>query len=99
LAGGAGALYLSTSSFWSVTADVGGNSAGAVSGVMNMGNQIFGTITATLTPLIAAHFGWTVSFLTAASLCGLGALAWLLVDPERTLQETGTLSAGGKSSE
>jgi ACS family glucarate transporter-like MFS transporter len=97
LAGGAGALYLSTSSFWSVTADVGGNSAGAVSGVMNTGNQIFGTITATLTPLIAAHFGWTVSFLTAAVLCVLGALAWLLVDPERALLETKTPSGRGNS--
>jgi ACS family glucarate transporter-like MFS transporter len=30
LAGGAGALYFSTSSFWSVTADLGGGSAGSV---------------------------------------------------------------------
>jgi ACS family glucarate transporter-like MFS transporter len=37
LAGGAGTLYLAQSSFWSVTADIGGNSSGAVSGVMNMG--------------------------------------------------------------
>jgi MFS transporter, ACS family, glucarate transporter len=90
LAGGAGALCLSTSSFWSVTADVGGNSAGAVSGVMNMGNQVAGTVTASLTPLIAAHFGWTVSFLTAAGLCALGALAWILVNPDRALMEAET---------
>jgi MFS transporter, ACS family, glucarate transporter len=85
LAGGAGALCLSTSSFWSVTADVGGNSAGTVSGVMNMGNQIGGAVTASLTPIIAAHFGWTASFLVAATLCALGALAWLFVEPERVL--------------
>jgi ACS family glucarate transporter-like MFS transporter len=85
LAGGAGALYLSQSVFWSVTADLGGSSAGSVSGFMNMGNQIAGTITASLTPLIASHFGWTASFLTAAGLCGIGALAWLLVDPAQPL--------------
>jgi ACS family glucarate transporter-like MFS transporter len=85
LAGGAGALYLSQSVFWSVSADLGGSSAGSVSGVMNMGNQIAGTITASLTPFLASHFGWTASFLTAASLCGLGALAWLMVDPEKIL--------------
>src|SRR5205807_8884087 len=34
LAGGAGALYLSQSSFWSVTADIGGASSGVVSGFM-----------------------------------------------------------------
>jgi ACS family glucarate transporter-like MFS transporter len=85
LAGGVGALYLSTSSFWSVTADVGGNSAGAVSGIMNTGNQIGGAVTASLTPIIAAHFGWTASFLVAAMLCALGAVAWLFVEPERIL--------------
>ena len=42
LAGGAGALYLSQSSFWSVTADIAGGSAGSVSGFMNMGGQIGG---------------------------------------------------------
>ena len=85
LAGGAGALYLSTSSFWSVTADIAGRSAGSVSGVMNMGNQLGGTITAALTPVLARDFGWASSFLVAAALCVVGALAWLLVDPRQTL--------------
>ncbi len=85
LAGGAGALYLSASSFWSVTADLGGASAGTVSGVMNMCNQTAGAITASLTPLIASHFGWTASFMVAAALCVVGSLAWLFVDPAREL--------------
>ena len=85
LAGGAGALYLSASSFWSVTADLGGESAGSVSGVMNMCNQTAGALTASLTPWIAAHFGWTPAFLIAAALCFIGALAWLGVNPERQL--------------
>ena len=85
LAGGAGALYLSQSSFWSITADIAGTSAGSVSGFMNMGNQIGGTITASLTPLLASRFGWNASFLAAAGLCAAGALAWLLVDPNHTL--------------
>ena len=69
LAGGAGALYLSTSVFWSVTADLGGPSAGTVSGVMNTGNQAAGAATAVVTPWIAGHFGWSTSFLAAAALC------------------------------
>ena len=52
---------------------------------MNTGAQIGGAVTASLTPAIAARFGWTASFLVAAALCLLGALAWLLVDPTRTL--------------
>jgi ACS family glucarate transporter-like MFS transporter len=84
LAGGAGALYISQSSFWSVSADIGGKSAGFVSGIMNMGGQLGGTLTATLTPLIAQHFGWTTSFLVAAAMCGAGSVAWLFVQPDVT---------------
>ena len=85
LAGGAGALYLSQSSFWSVTADIAGASSGAVSGFMNMGNQIGAAITATLTPWIADRFGWTTSFLVATALCIVGAASWIAVDPTQQL--------------
>jgi MFS transporter, ACS family, glucarate transporter len=86
LAGGAGALYLSQSSFWSVTADIAGASAGSVSGFMNMGGQIGGTVTGSLTPWIAARYGWTASFLVAAVLCVFGAVSWILVNPLNTLR-------------
>ena len=85
LAGGAGALYLAQSSFWSVSADIGGSSSGSVSGLMNMGSQTGGAITASLTPAIAAKYGWTTSFLVAVALCVCGAVSWLLVDPRRNL--------------
>jgi ACS family glucarate transporter-like MFS transporter len=85
LAGGAGALYLSQSCFWSMSADIGKGSAGAVSGVMNMGGQIGGAITASLTPALAGHFGWTVPFLVAAGLTTAGALAWLPVKGETSV--------------
>jgi MFS transporter, ACS family, glucarate transporter len=93
LAGGAGALYLSQSSFWSVTADIAGASSGSVSGFMNMGNQIGAALTASLTPWIAARFGWTTSFLVAAGLCVVGAASWLVVDPSRPIKVS-TAEAG-----
>ena len=85
LAGGAGALYLSQSSFWAVTADIASGSSGSVSGFMNMGNQFGGALTASLTPFLASRFGWTTSFFVAAGLSVLGAVAWLFVEPERAL--------------
>jgi MFS transporter, ACS family, glucarate transporter len=85
LAAGAGALYISQSSYWSVTADIAGQNAGVVSAVMNTGAQIGGAVTATLTPWIALRFGWTSSFLAAALLAVAGAIAWLGVDPETAL--------------
>jgi ACS family glucarate transporter-like MFS transporter len=86
LAGGAGALYLSQSAFWAMSADIGRRSAGSVSGVMNMGNQIGGVLTASLTAYLATQFGWTFSFLVAAAVCLVGGLAWFFVDPHHSLE-------------
>ncbi|PYT73281.1 MAG: MFS transporter [Acidobacteria bacterium] len=85
LAGGAGSLYLSQSSFWAVSADLGGRSSGSLSGFMNMANQIGGMITVSLTPFLADRFGWNTGFHVAAAIAGLGAIAWLLVNPRVTL--------------
>jgi len=83
LACGAGALYISQSSYWAVSADIAGEYVSVVSGMMNMGGQIGGAITASLTPLIASYFGWEVSFVAAAVIALAGALAWLAIDPRR----------------
>jgi ACS family glucarate transporter-like MFS transporter len=90
LSGGVGALYLAQSSYWSVTADIGGKSAGLASGFMNMGGQLGGALTAWLTPVIAQRYGWTSSFLAAAILSSVGGLAWLLVKPDLRLVPEGT---------
>jgi ACS family glucarate transporter-like MFS transporter len=96
LAGGAGAMYLAQSAFWAVTADIAGASAGSASGLMNMGGQIGGAVTASLTPWIADQFGWTPSFLVAASLCMLGSIAWLFVNPHDQLtQKPGAAGQSG----
>jgi ACS family glucarate transporter-like MFS transporter len=94
LAGGAGALYLSQSSFWAVSADISGARSGVVSGVMNMGCQIGGAVTASLTPYIAIRFGWNSAFVFAAVLALAGGTMWLFVDPSRTDgQRSGALAA------
>jgi ACS family glucarate transporter-like MFS transporter len=85
LAGGAGTLYLSQSSFWSVSVDIAGRSSGVFSSMVNMGGQIGGAVTASLTPWIAQRFGWTTSFAIAAALATIGAICWMTVHPERPL--------------
>jgi MFS transporter, ACS family, glucarate transporter len=85
LAGGAGALYLSQSSFWSASVDIAGQSSGVFSSLVNTGGQIGGAVTASLTPWIAQHYGWTTSFAFSAMLCLLAALCWMAVHPERSL--------------
>jgi len=86
LAGGAGALYFSQSAFWAISADIGGSSAGLVSGIMNMGCSLGGVLTAAMTPVIANAFGWTASFAVAAVICFVGAVAWLFIDPFHALK-------------
>jgi len=93
LAGGAGSLYLSQSSFWALTADLGGKSSGSVSGFMNTANQIGGAITLPLTPLLAKVFGWNTGFIVAALVAAAGAAAWLFVDPRVTLSASETAGA------
>jgi ACS family glucarate transporter-like MFS transporter len=85
LSAGVGALYLAQSAYWSVTADIAASHAGFASGFMNMGGQLGGALTATLTPIIAEYYGWVSSFLTAAILIAMGGLAWFLVEPDERL--------------
>ena len=89
LAGGAGALYISQSSFWSVSVDIAGPSTGVFSSIVNTGGQIGGAATASLTPWIAQHYSWTTSFAVAAALAVLSALCWLTVHPETPLESEG----------
>src|SRR5215472_9634332 len=91
LAGGAGSLYLSQSSFWAVSADLGGKSSGSLSGFMNMANQVGGMITVSLTPFLADRFGWNMGFYVSAAIAGLGAVTWLLVDPGLALDHRGEI--------
>lgn len=86
LAGGAGALYVSQSSYWSVSVDIAGRNSAVFSSMVNMGGQIGGAVTASLTPWIAHRFGWTTSFGVAAALAVVGAVCWMTVHPERGLE-------------
>ena len=85
LASGAGVLYISQSCFWAVAADIAGEHVSVVSGMMNMGGQIGGAATASLTPFIASRLGWNFSFATAACIALAGAIAWTAIDPKRNL--------------
>jgi MFS transporter, ACS family, glucarate transporter len=86
LAAGAGTLYLSQSSFWSVSVDLAGRSSGLFSSIVNMGGQIGGAVTASLTPWIAQRAGWTSSFGLAALFAVMAAICWLFVHPEQPLE-------------
>ncbi len=85
LAGGVGALYLGQATYWAVAADFGGPHTGVVSGLINMGGQIAGAITASATPWFATHYGWSSAFYVAAGVAFVCAFAWFFVNPDRRL--------------
>ncbi len=67
LAGPANALYISQSSFNSVSADIG-DDLHSFSRIMTMGGQIGDAVTELLTPCVG--FRWTTSFSMAADFRG-----------------------------
>ena len=66
---GADWLYFTVSPFWSSTTDLSKPYAGALSGLMNTGANLGGTLSPTLTPWPADSFGWAIALVFIGSLC------------------------------
>ncbi len=77
---GAGWLYFTVGAYWSVTTDLSKTHAGTLSGVMNMGANVGGVISPSLTPWLADHWGWTASLLVAALIALCGGVMWMKID-------------------
>ncbi|QDU75789.1 putative sulfoacetate transporter SauU [Bremerella volcania] len=72
---------------WSFCIDIGKRNSGVVSGTMNMAGNVGSFITALAFPYLAAWTGSNVPFFfLAAGLSVIAILAWLGVNPHRSLQ-------------
>ena len=78
---GAGFLYFTVGAYWASTTDLSEAQAGTLSGLMNTGANIGGTISPSLTPWIAAQWGWPVSLAFAGCVALVGALLWVWIKP------------------
>jgi len=78
---GAGWLYFTVGAYWSSTSDLSPTHAGSLSGLMNMGANLGGAISPTLTPWLAQQWGWGVSLSLAAIISLLGGIMWLRIRP------------------
>jgi MFS family permease len=63
--------------------DIGGNSVGTLSGIMNTWGQFAGTISPLIVGITLArtNHNWAIAFYIAAALYVLGALGWVFLDP------------------
>jgi ACS family glucarate transporter-like MFS transporter len=94
LALGSASLFLSAGAFWATTLDLASAYAGTVSGFMNMGGNLGGAISPTLTPYIAQQYGWENALFVAAALAVVGAVFWLGVHPERAIELQESVKGG-----
>ena len=78
---GAGWLYFTIGAYWSSTSDLSPTHAGSLSGLMNMGANLGGAISPTLTPWLAQQWGWGASLGLAAFMALLGGIMWLRIRP------------------
>lgn len=91
---GAGWLYFSVGAYWSSTGDLSKTHAGSLSGLMNMGANVGGAVSPSLTPWIAEQWGWPFSLSVAALIALVGGLMWLRIDPEKGLHTSENTARG-----
>ena len=80
-------MYFTVGAYWRVTTDLCKTHAGTLSGVMNMGANVGGVISPSLTPWLADHWGWTVSLPVAALIAFCGGVMWVKIDASEGLRE------------
>ncbi len=85
LSASTGTLMLSVAAFWATTIDLAQRYAGTAAGMMNMGGNLGGALSPSLTPYIAQQMSWNAALYVMGALNILGALLWLGVRPEREI--------------
>jgi MFS family permease len=70
---------------WAITLDIGADSAGAVSAVMNTSGNIGGAISSALSAYLVTFFGWNAPFLVMAGLSVLAAVLYLKINASQRL--------------
>ena len=78
---GAGWLYFTVGAYWSSTVDLSKEHAGTLSGLMNTGANLGGSLSPVLTPWLAEQAGWSTALGAAALVALLGGLLWVKIKP------------------
>jgi sugar phosphate permease len=70
---------------WAITLDIGGDSAGSVSSVMNTCGNLGGAIGSALSAYLVVLYGWNVPFLLMAGLSVVGTVLYLRINANQRL--------------
>jgi MFS transporter, ACS family, glucarate transporter len=94
-----GSLFFAETGFWTAAVYLGGEHAGAVSGVMNTAGILGGIASTLLVPVLVHHFGWLTALSSGAIMAILCTVLWWLLGRDTALtgipagaaQETGSI--------
>jgi ACS family glucarate transporter-like MFS transporter len=67
--------------FWATMMETAGPNSGTAGGVMNLGSNVGGLISPALTPILAAHLGWTNALYVGAGISVIAAALWFGISP------------------
>jgi ACS family glucarate transporter-like MFS transporter len=82
-----GFQMLAEAAVWSTAMDIGGRFTGMTTGIVNMANNLGGVVSTALMPVLVARFGWIHALDSCAAVAAIGALLWLGVRPDRSVEE------------
>ena len=86
-------VELSAPVTWTTAMDLGGESVGLLTGMMNTLGHLGGSVAPTIIGYLLAASGnsWNVAFYASAALYALGGLCWLTLDPVTPLDRPATV--------
>jgi MFS transporter, ACS family, glucarate transporter len=82
-----GSQQFTDSAYWAAAISVGGRHSPAACGVLNTGGNVVGGVAALLVPLTARTLGWPVALATASLFALVGAVLWLWIRADRSIDE------------
>ena len=86
-------VELSTPVTWTTAMDLGGESVGLLTGMMNTLGHLGGSVAPTIIGYLLAASGnsWNTAFYASAALYAVGGLCWLVLDPVTPLDRPATI--------
>jgi len=81
------AVEINEGPFWAATMAAAGTDSGAATGVLNTGGNLGGFLCQPLVAALSASGHWDAAFETGTVFAIVAAVAWLLVDCERTVRQ------------
>jgi MFS transporter, ACS family, glucarate transporter len=80
-------VELNEGSYWAATMRVARADTGAATGVLNTGGNVGGIVSAPIIGALSGAGNWDLTFTIGAAFAFVAAACWLVIDPDRRVQE------------